>query len=213
MIEQDTHPNALSTAGGHSSEFFSSVFENLPMLSGHSSLLQSLKGNMDPHLNLLPGYFNQPGADMSWQKAEKHDDKSREGLLLSSMLAPERKRTRNIGSKSKRLLVDCQDALELKLKWDEVQDLLRPPPTVKPSKFVIEDHEFEEYEVCDICGFNSYFYRGFYSWCSSRAKGFPQPCFIVQVPIHTALSLFFQFIYLELISNLSKYLCQGEHSC
>ncbi|XP_023540682.1 B3 domain-containing transcription repressor VAL2 isoform X2 [Cucurbita pepo subsp. pepo] len=156
-IMQDTHPNALSTAGGHSSEFFSSVFENLPMLSGHSSLLQSLKGNMDPHLNLLPGYFNQPGADMSWQKAEKHDDKSREGLLLSSMLAPERKRTRNIGSKSKRLLVDCQDALELKLKWDEVQDLLRPPPTVKPSKFVIEDHEFEEYEEPPVFGKRSIF--------------------------------------------------------
>lgn len=155
MIKQDSHPSALST-GGHSSEFFSSVFENLPILSGHSSLLQSLKGNMDPQLNLLPGYFNQPGNDTSWQKAEKQDDKSRECLLLSSMLVPERKRTRNIGSKSKRLHIDCQDALELKLTWEEVQDLLCPPPTVKPSKFMVEDHEFEEYEVCNICGFHSY---------------------------------------------------------
>ncbi|XP_022157280.1 B3 domain-containing protein Os07g0679700 isoform X2 [Momordica charantia] len=155
-IMQDTHPTALST-GGHSSEFFSSFFENLPILSGHSSLLQSLKGNMDPQLNLLPGYFNQPGADMSWQKAEKHDDNSREGLLLSSMLVPERKRTRNIGSKSKRLLIDCQDALELKLTWEEVQDLLRPPPTVKPSKFMVEDHEFEEYEEPPVFGKRSIF--------------------------------------------------------
>ncbi|XP_038904602.1 B3 domain-containing transcription repressor VAL2 isoform X4 [Benincasa hispida] len=156
LIEQDSHPSALST-GGHSSEFFSSVFENLPILSGHSSLLQSLKGNMDPQLNLLPGYFNQPGNDMSWQKAEKQDDQSRECLLLSSMLVPERKRTRNIGSKSKRLHIDCQDALELKLTWEEVQDLLCPPPTVKPSKFMVEDHEFEEYDEPPVFGKRSIF--------------------------------------------------------
>lgn len=68
--------------------------------------------------------------------------------MLSAMLVPERKRARNIGSKSKRLHIDSQDALELKLTWEEAQDLLRPPPAVKPSTVVIEDHEFEEYEVC-----------------------------------------------------------------
>ncbi|KGN58689.1 B3 domain-containing transcription repressor VAL2 isoform X2 [Cucumis sativus] len=155
-IMQDSHPSALSTSG-HSSEFFSSVFENLPLLSGHSSLLQSLKGNMDPQLNLLPGYFNQPGNDTNWQKAEKQDDQSRECLLLSSMMVPERKRTRNIGSKSKRLHIDCQEALELRLTWEEVQDLLCPPPTVKPSKFMVEDHEFEEYEEPPVFGKMSIF--------------------------------------------------------
>lgn len=141
---------------------------------------------MDPQLNLLPGYFNQPGADMSWQKAEKHDDNSREGLLLSSMLVPERKRTRNIGSKSKRLLIDCQDALELKLTWEEVQDLLRPPPTVKPSKFMVEDHEFEEYEVCNICGFNSYVENVIYLFI--RDKRFLPNLVLLSVPVCTALS-------------------------
>jgi hypothetical protein len=68
----------------------------------------------------------------------------------------ERKRSRNIGSKSKRLLIENQDALELKLTWEELQDMLRPPP-VKPSTIIIEDHEFEEYEDPPVLGKGSIF--------------------------------------------------------
>lgn len=63
------------------------------------------------------------------------------------MLVPERKRSRNIGSKSKRLLIDRLDVLELKLSWEEAQDMLYPPPSVMPSIVTVEDHVFEEYEV------------------------------------------------------------------
>lgn len=92
--------------------------------------------------------MSSTSADFSWHKIEKQEGRTKEGLLLPSMLVPERKKARNIGSKSKRLHIDSQDALELKLTWEEAQDLLRPPPAVKPSTVVIEDHEFEEYEVC-----------------------------------------------------------------
>ncbi|KAF2287980.1 hypothetical protein GH714_003704 [Hevea brasiliensis] len=81
-----------------------------------------------------------------------HEERTRESLLLPSLLVPERKRTRNIGSKSKRLLIDSLDALELKLTWDEAQDLLRPPSSVKPSIITIEDHDFEEYEEPPVFG-------------------------------------------------------------
>ena len=64
----------------------------------------------------------------------------------------EKKKTRNIGSKSKRLLMHSEDVLELRLTWEEAQDLLRPPPSANPSIVTIEDHEFEEYDVC-ICQF------------------------------------------------------------
>ena len=101
---------------------------------------------MDPHLNALSKHLTTSSGDISWNKTEKQEGRTREGLLLPS-LVPERKRTRNIGSKSKRLLIDSQDALELKLTWEEAQDLLRPPPASKPSTVVIEDLEFEEYEV------------------------------------------------------------------
>ncbi|GER55715.1 B3 domain-containing protein [Striga asiatica] len=68
-----------------------------------------------------------------------------ENPVPQSLLLPERKR-RNIGPKSKRLLIDGHDSLELTLSWEEVQDMLCPPPSVKPSTFSVEDHEFEEYE-------------------------------------------------------------------
>ncbi|KAG8079312.1 hypothetical protein GUJ93_ZPchr0007g5470 [Zizania palustris] len=56
------------------------------------------------------------------------------------------KRGRNIGSKSRRLSMDTEEAWELKLYWDEVQELLRPAPTAKPTVVMIEDYEIEEYD-------------------------------------------------------------------
>ncbi|TXG57521.1 hypothetical protein EZV62_015350 [Acer yangbiense] len=154
---QDTQPSAIPN-GGHSSEsFFSGVFENLSIISGYSGVLQSLKGSADPHLNALSKHLSSTPGDVSWLKSEKHEDKTREGLLLQSILVPERKRSRNIGSKSKRLLIDRLDALELKLTWEEAQDMLHPPPTVMPSIITIEDHIFEEYEDPPVFGKRSIF--------------------------------------------------------
>ncbi|PKI26350.1 hypothetical protein CRG98_048961, partial [Punica granatum] len=36
--------------------------------------------------------------------------------------------------------------MELRLTWEEAQDLLRPPPSVGPSIVTIEGHDFEEYD-------------------------------------------------------------------
>ncbi|TKY47261.1 B3 domain-containing transcription repressor VAL2 [Spatholobus suberectus] len=58
----------------------------------------------------------------------------------------EKKRTCNIGPKSKRLHIDNEDAMELNLTWEETQDLLRPSPSVKPSVVTIEDQVSEEYD-------------------------------------------------------------------
>ncbi|XP_062094537.1 B3 domain-containing transcription repressor VAL2 [Humulus lupulus] len=154
---QDTHPSAIHN-GGHSSEpFISGVFENLPIISGYSGLLQSLKGSADTHLHALSKQLSSANADISWNKIEKHEGRSRESLLLPSLMVPERKRARNLGSKNKRLHIDSQEALELKLTWEEAQDLLRPPPSVKPSTVMIEDHEFEEYEEPPVLGKRSIF--------------------------------------------------------
>lgn len=125
--------------------------------ASNSVAVQSLKGSTDTHLNALSKHLSSTSADISWHKIEKQEGRTKEGLLLSAMLVPERKRARNIGSKSKRLHIDSQDALELKLTWEEAQDLLRPPPAVKPSTVVIEDHEFEEYEEPPVLGKRSIF--------------------------------------------------------
>lgn len=154
---QDNYPSAIPN-GAHSSEsLFSGVFENLPIISGYSGLLQSVKGSTDHHLHALSKHLTSTAVDVSWHKSEKHEDRAKEGFLLPSVLTPERKRARNIGSKSKRLLIDGQDALELKLTWEEAQDLLYPPPTLKPSIVIIEDHEFEEYDEPPVFGKRSIF--------------------------------------------------------
>ncbi|MED6122606.1 hypothetical protein PIB30_037097 [Stylosanthes scabra] len=154
---QESHPSNMPN-GSHSSETsYSGVYENLPILSGYSGLLQSQKGNSESPLNALSKKWNSAGGDMNWHNIEMPQKRTREGLLLPPMLVPEKKKTRNIGSKSKRLLIDSQDALELKLTWEEAQDLLRPPPAAKPSIVMIEDHVFEEYEEPPVFGKRSIF--------------------------------------------------------
>ncbi|KAK4376139.1 hypothetical protein RND71_006816 [Anisodus tanguticus] len=64
----------------------------------------------------------------------------------------EKKKARNIGSKNKRLLMHADDAMELRITWEEAQELLRPPPTAKPTVVVIEDYEFEEYDEPPVLG-------------------------------------------------------------
>lgn len=118
--------------------------------------MQTLKGSTDSHLNVL-SKLSSPSGDVNWHVNEKHGSKARDGSFLPSMLVPERKRSRNIGSKNKRLLIDGHDALELKHTWEELQDMLRAPASVKPNTVPVEDHEFEEYEEPPVLGKGSIF--------------------------------------------------------
>ncbi|XP_043724564.1 B3 domain-containing transcription repressor VAL2-like isoform X2 [Telopea speciosissima] len=119
--------------------------------ASNSIPLQSLKESTDPHLSALSEHLSSADADIGWHKGEKHGSRTNESLQQST-LGPEKKRTRNIGSKSKRLLIDSEDALELKLTWEEAQDLLRPPPSIRPSIVMVEDQEIEEYEEPPVFG-------------------------------------------------------------
>ncbi|XP_019162405.1 PREDICTED: B3 domain-containing protein Os07g0563300 isoform X2 [Ipomoea nil] len=49
-------------------------------------------------------------------------------------------------SKSKRLKVDCEELIELKLTVVQAQQLMRPSPNDTPTVIVIEGCDFEEYE-------------------------------------------------------------------
>ncbi|RVW56502.1 B3 domain-containing protein [Vitis vinifera] len=83
--------------------------------------------------------------------------KMNEDSPQQSLLIPEKKRTRNIGSKNKRLLMHSEDALELKITWQETQDILRPPPSVEPNIVTIEGYEIEEYTEPPVFGKRSIF--------------------------------------------------------
>ncbi|XVF40584.1 hypothetical protein PTKIN_Ptkin01aG0125600 [Pterospermum kingtungense] len=87
----------------------------------------------------------------SWSKVDKSGYIAKEAL--GAKLAVSRKRKNStLGSKSKRLRIDNEELIELKLTWEEAQGLLRPPPNRVPSVVVIEGFEFEEYEDAPVLG-------------------------------------------------------------
>ncbi|KAI3474289.1 hypothetical protein Pfo_029077 [Paulownia fortunei] len=141
-------------SGAFQGEPLSGNAENLPIMSGYSGLLQSLKGSRNSSMAVLSKHVYT--GNISPHIIEKNVAKSGDNLLPQSLLLPERKR-RNIGPKSKRLLIDGHDSLELRLSWEEVQDMLRPPPSVKPSTISVEDHEFEEFDEPPVFGKRSIF--------------------------------------------------------
>ncbi|KAI3461728.1 hypothetical protein Pfo_018391 [Paulownia fortunei] len=70
--------------------------------------------------------------------------------LLHHMTMLEKKKARNI--KNKRLLMHNDDAVELRITWEEAQELFRPSPSAEPTVVMVEDHEFEEFEEPPIFG-------------------------------------------------------------
>lgn len=140
-MKQDSHYSMDS--GAFQGETLLGNAENLHIISGYSGLLQSLKGSRGPMTLLSKQVYT---GNIGPEIIDKNVHKSGDNLLAQQLLLPERKR-RNIGPKSKRLLIDGHDSLELKLSWEEVQDILRSPTSVEPSTFLVEDHEFEEFEV------------------------------------------------------------------
>ncbi|XVE51253.1 hypothetical protein DITRI_Ditri02bG0025100 [Diplodiscus trichospermus] len=87
----------------------------------------------------------------AWSKVDKSGYIAKE--VLGTKLAVSRKRKNStLGSKSKRLRIDNEDLIVLKLTFEEAQGLLRPPPNHVASVVVIEGFEFEEYEDAPILG-------------------------------------------------------------
>ncbi|KAF5782464.1 putative transcription factor & chromatin remodeling CW-Zn-B3/VAL family [Helianthus annuus] len=115
-----------------------------------ASMNTSVQGSTYSHLSELP-------RNVSWPTNEQLGIKLMAGAFPPSMLAPEKKRSRNIGSKSKRLLIESQESLELIYTWEELQDMLFPAPLSKPIIVTIDDNELEEYEEPPVFGKGSIF--------------------------------------------------------
>ncbi|CAH9138549.1 unnamed protein product [Cuscuta epithymum] len=77
--------------------------------------------------------------------------KETDDSLQINVIVPEKK-IKKTGSKNKRLLLNTEDAIKLKITCEEARDLLRPPPNVNPTIVVIEDCDFEEYDEPPIFG-------------------------------------------------------------
>ncbi|XP_038691019.1 B3 domain-containing protein Os07g0563300-like isoform X2 [Tripterygium wilfordii] len=87
----------------------------------------------------------------TWSKVDKSGYIAKEALGAKSSI-PRKRKNSTLGSKSKRLRIENEDLIELKLTWEEAQGLLRPPLNNSPSVVVIEGFEFEEYEDAPVLG-------------------------------------------------------------
>lgn len=61
-----------------------------------------------------------------------------------------KRKNSNLNAKSKRLRIENNDSMELKLTYKEAQRLMRAPAEVVPSSVVVDGCEFEEFEVPKI---------------------------------------------------------------
>lgn len=140
-------PNSAASGEG----FYSDGTDS-PTMNGYSGLLQPTKGSKDDHPSSLPEQSVFVNGEIILGKNEKMKARLNENSLQQSVLGSEKKRTRNVGPKNKRLLMHREDALELKITWEETQDLLRPPPAVQANIVVIEDCEIEEFTEPPVFG-------------------------------------------------------------
>ncbi|KAI5331072.1 PREDICTED: B3 [Prunus dulcis] len=95
----------------------------------------------------------------SWSKVDKSGYIAKEALGSKSLISRKRKNS-TLGSKSKRLRIENEDLIELKLTWEDAQGLLRAPANHIPTVVVIEGFEFEEYEDAPILGMPTIYATG-----------------------------------------------------
>ncbi|XP_057828650.2 B3 domain-containing transcription repressor VAL2 isoform X2 [Cryptomeria japonica] len=149
---QEAQPSTTGNGTSPSGGLTNGSIENVSALENFSGFpLQSIKGDAEANMNAFAGQFNVPDAGFSSYKINR-EQKPKENPNFQSLLLPDKRKSYTLGSKSKRLRIDNEDSLELKLTWEEAQDLLCPPPSAVRSVVMIEGHEFEEYEEPPVFG-------------------------------------------------------------
>lgn len=118
-------------------------------LGSFSDLFQKTKGNGEPDLNGHSEHLRLGNGTYDWLKTTPSDAVINPEPLQQLVSVSEKKKTRNIGPKTKRLHIRSEDSIELRLTWEEVQNFLCPPPCVKPNLVAIEGLIFEEYDVSE----------------------------------------------------------------
>lgn len=125
------------------------VIGNIPAVSDFADVVHAVNGIKDSLSSSSFQNLKDAEGDVSWHRSRDNVSGAYEDATQLPPIS-EKKKTRNIGSKSRRLLVHNEDVMELRLTWEEAQDLLQPPPNVNPSIVTIDGHDFEEYDVFDI---------------------------------------------------------------
>ncbi|GAU36861.1 hypothetical protein TSUD_213850 [Trifolium subterraneum] len=143
------HSNGISTKDTN----VSGATKNLNSLGSFSDLLQSMRGNGgEPYLNGHSEHLPLGNGTADWLKTTHCEEAGNNSPLQRPVSVSEKKRTCKIGTKTKRLDIRSEDSLELRLTWEEAQDLLCPPPNVQPNIVQIDDIVFEEYDEPPVFG-------------------------------------------------------------
>ncbi|KAL2495157.1 B3 domain-containing transcription repressor VAL1 [Forsythia ovata] len=108
------------------------------------------KGNSVPASFLPVNQIPKADSGTSWSEIFKSKFKVNETLEAKPIRS---KRKNSIsGSKGKRLRIENEDVIELKITWNQAQGLMRPPPKIIPMVYVVEGCEIEEFEHAPIIG-------------------------------------------------------------
>ncbi|XP_047954228.1 B3 domain-containing protein Os07g0563300-like isoform X1 [Salvia hispanica] len=73
----------------------------------------------------------------------------KEKVLEDKHVIPAKRKNNYINAKSKRLRIENEDMMELKLTYKEAQSLIRAPEKSVPSSCIVDGCEFEEFEECE----------------------------------------------------------------
>ncbi|CAK8537957.1 unnamed protein product [Lathyrus sativus] len=142
------HSNGILTKDTN----FSGATKILNSLGSFSDLFKKMKGNVEPNLNGHSEHLRLGNGTSDWLKTPHSKAVMNSDPLQQLVSVSEKKKTRNIGPKTKRLHIRSEDSIELRLTWEEAQDFLCPPPSVKPNLVTIEDQIFEEYDEPPVFG-------------------------------------------------------------
>ncbi|XP_026392358.1 B3 domain-containing transcription repressor VAL1-like [Papaver somniferum] len=111
-----------------------------------------LMGGMESTSYSSINQFNSEDPTIDWSKVDKSSYIAKDVQCSKPSVLPSKRKSSTLGSRSKRLRMETEDQIELKLTWEEAQGLLRHRRDNAPSVVVIEGHSFEEYEEAPIIG-------------------------------------------------------------
>ncbi|KAL8106514.1 B3 domain-containing transcription repressor VAL1-like [Apium graveolens] len=125
---------------------------SVDMQDGSTPTLPNSGGTADDFVSAVKVDQPTPTDAFDWMRKEEQQGQINGESTQQQTGQPEKKKSRIIGSKSKRLLMHNEDANELQITWEEAQELLRPCPSAKPTIVMVDNHEFEEYDDPPVFG-------------------------------------------------------------
>ncbi|XP_039114813.1 B3 domain-containing protein Os07g0563300-like [Dioscorea cayenensis subsp. rotundata] len=163
-------PEGRLVMGFRKASSISTEQENQPNRNGNSFATPSDANNRNNAIETIANTSMRPSKGATEPKisinAEDQANQSnfdkvgfiqKDGPGSKASPGPSKRKGSALGSKSKRLRIENEDSIELKLTWEEAQELLRPSANPASNVVVIDGHEIEEFEEAPVIGKPTFF--------------------------------------------------------